>query len=122
MAVSRNDTFDFLIDIVPRDDIKTTKRPVCESALKRKDCTSECCVQMCCPAAVSHQLLIPQEEDIRPMMMPPEQMYYNAYTGMGMDPNSQMMYQQQAQQQMMLQGMQPGVCYARDWHLVPSEL
>lgn len=27
MAVSRNDTFDFLIDIVPRDDIKTSKRP-----------------------------------------------------------------------------------------------
>eukprot|EP01134_Creolimax_fragrantissima_P001915 CFRG1915T1 len=68
MAVSRNDTFDFLIDIVPRDDIKSTKRP---------------------------------EEEIRPMMVAPEQLYY--YTALqqqqGVDPNQQMMYSQQHMQQ-----------------------
>jgi len=30
MAISKFDQFDFLIDIVPRDDIKPAKRPVTE--------------------------------------------------------------------------------------------
>eukprot|EP00123_Amoebidium_parasiticum_P005419 comp16617_c0_seq1/m.14780 comp16617_c0_seq1/g.14780 ORF comp16617_c0_seq1/g.14780 comp16617_c0_seq1/m.14780 type:complete len:199 (-) comp16617_c0_seq1:254-850(-) len=57
MAVSRCDTFDFLIDIVPRDDLKATRRP---------------------------------DEDIRPMVMPPDQMYYYQYGGAAGFPGMQM--------------------------------
>eukprot|EP00122_Pirum_gemmata_P001687 Pgem_evm2s1521 len=48
MAISRCDTFDFLIDIVPRDDIKT-KRP--------------------------EEEIHPQAQGV-PGMVPPEQLYY----------------------------------------------
>lgn len=85
MAISRCDTFDFLIDIVPRDEISKIPGGVKTSGMSIYD-----------------EETIRQADAMRlgmPSGMDQQALYYYQLAQQGIDPQQQLLYQQQQQQQ-----------------------
>lgn len=93
MAVSKNDTYDFLIDIVPRDNVKPSKKDDVGSAMPVMDPSQYFIMQQQQAAAAQQMMAQGQMEQQQQMMMAQGQI----------DPQQQMMMAQQGmdQQQMM---------------------